>query len=140
VAAVLVVTRARDELNQLIDDRCRAMWRGGLLDETQQLLAAPRDLSWRRLEAVGYRQARLFLTGSLAEDAALLAMQRATRAYAKRQLTWFRREPAATWVHVSGWSWVESLADEILRRLAADGAILAPGPLGDGDAARAGRG
>jgi tRNA dimethylallyltransferase len=140
VAACLVLTRDREELHRLIDERCRAMWTGGLLDETRRLLAAPRGLSWRRLEAVGYRQARLFLAGGVAEDAALLAMQRATRAYAKRQLTWFRREPAATWVPVTGRSWVEPLAGEVLRRLAGEEAALPPGQLGEGDAGRAGRG
>jgi tRNA dimethylallyltransferase len=139
VAAVLVLTRAREELHELIDLRCRAMWTGGLLDETRRLLAEPRGLSWRRLEAVGYRQARRFVTGSLTEEAALLAMQRATRAYAKRQLTWFRREPAATWVPVRGWDWVEPLAGEILQRLAGEGPALGPGEMdgfGAGEARR----
>jgi tRNA A37 N6-isopentenylltransferase MiaA len=44
-------------------------------------------------------------------------MQRATRNYAKRQLTWFRREPAAEWIRVRGEAWVEPLAMEMLARL-----------------------
>jgi tRNA A37 N6-isopentenylltransferase MiaA len=45
-------------------------------------------------------------------------MQRATRNYAKRQLTWFRREPGAEWVKVHGWDWVAPLAEQIAARLA----------------------
>ena len=45
----------------------------------------------RPLEALGYRQAAAYLTGRLPAEAALEEMQRATRNYAKRQMTWFRR-------------------------------------------------
>ncbi|MFB3817815.1 MAG: tRNA (adenosine(37)-N6)-dimethylallyltransferase MiaA [Candidatus Methylomirabilales bacterium] len=118
VGAFLVLTRARDELQRLIDARCAAMWAGGLLDETRRLLAEARGLAARRLEAVGYRQAALYLEGRLGEEEALAAMQRATRAYAKRQMTWFRREPEALWVPVRGTDWTAALAAEILRGLA----------------------
>jgi tRNA A37 N6-isopentenylltransferase MiaA len=44
-------------------------------------------------------------------------MQRATRQYARRQLIWFRREPAAEWMTVRDWDWVEPLAEQIVARL-----------------------
>ncbi len=122
VAALLVLARPRAELAQRIEDRCAAMWTGGLLEEARGLLAEPRGLAARRLAAVGYRQARLFLEGRMTEEEALAAMRRATRAYAKRQLTWFRREPEALWVPVTGRDWEEPLAAEILRGLREPGA------------------
>ncbi|HTU01755.1 MAG TPA: tRNA (adenosine(37)-N6)-dimethylallyltransferase MiaA, partial [Candidatus Sulfotelmatobacter sp.] len=102
VAGFLVLTRERGELGRLIDARCAAMWSGGLLDETRRLLSDPIGFTSRRLDALGYRQARGFLEGRLSAAEALAAMQAATRTYAKRQLTWFRREPAATWRTVAG--------------------------------------
>jgi tRNA dimethylallyltransferase len=131
VRTFVVLTREREELHRRIDARCGAMWAGGLLEETRRLLAAPRGLSWRRLEAVGYRQAALFLTGRLDEAEALLAMQRATRAYAKRQLTWFRREPAATWVPVHGEDWAERLAADLLAAVS-DGRAVTGRTSGEG--------
>ncbi|MEI8191576.1 MAG: tripartite tricarboxylate transporter substrate-binding protein, partial [candidate division NC10 bacterium] len=53
----------------------------------------------------------------LDEATALAEMQRATRNYAKRQVTWFRREPAAEWVTVTGDEWAEPLAKAVLDRL-----------------------
>jgi tRNA dimethylallyltransferase len=117
VGAFLVLARARDELQRLIHARCDAMWAGGILDETRRLLAEPRGFAARRLEAVGYRQARLYLEGRLGAAEALGAMRRATLAYAKRQMTWFRREPEAVWASVRGGDWAAPLAAEILRGL-----------------------
>ena len=53
----------------------------------------------------------------LDQTAALLEMQRATRNYAKRQVTWFRREPTAEWITVTGDEWVEPLTTTVLDRL-----------------------
>jgi len=118
VSAFLVLTRERKELYRLVDERCRRMWEGGLMEEVQRLLHAGCDPAARPLQALGYRQALACLQGRLPESEALADMQRATRNFAKRQLTWFRREPAAEWVTVSGWEWVEPLAEELSARLA----------------------
>jgi tRNA A37 N6-isopentenylltransferase MiaA len=53
----------------------------------------------------------------MGEAEALAEMQRATRNYAKRQLTWFRREPAAEWIALRGADWVEPAAAALLARL-----------------------
>lgn len=126
VSAFLVLTRERAELYRIIDERCRRMWEGGLLEEVRRLLQAGCDPSARALQSLGYRQALACLQGRVSEGGPLADMQRATRNYAKRQLTWFRREPAAEWVTVAGWDWVEPLAETLCARLAA------------GEAARAG--
>jgi tRNA dimethylallyltransferase len=115
---MLVLTRERDELAALIDARTRRMWEGGLLEEVRGLLARGYAADLRSLRAIGYRQAVAVVRGELSAAEGLQSMQRATRQYAKRQLTWFRREPAAEWVTVRGWGWVEPLALEILERLA----------------------
>jgi len=73
------------------------------------------------------------------EAEALAEMQRATRNYAKRQVTWFRREPTAEWVTVRGDEWVDSLAASIVARLAAAAAATGR-PRGDGPVATVGSG
>lgn len=117
VSLFLVLDRERTELYRLIDQRARRMWEGGLLEEVGALLAAGYPRSLRALQALGYRQALAHLEGRLTSEEALHCMQRATRNYAKRQLTWFRRETAAEWRLVRGWDWVEPLAEELAGRL-----------------------
>lgn len=111
----LVLTRAREELYRLIDERCRRMWEGGLLDETRGLLALGDAERVRPLLALGYRQAADYLEGRRSAAEALEAMRRATHNYAKRQLTWFRREPDVRWVEIAGRDWVEPTAERILE-------------------------
>ncbi len=70
---------------------------GGLIAETERLLAKYGDEA-RPLASLGYKQAVQFLRGELDREAALAAAQQAHRNYAKRQITWFRREPDVHWL------------------------------------------
>jgi len=115
---MVVLNRERYELDQLIDERARGMWEGGLVGEVRCLLAEGYTPDLPAFKSLGYRQAVAVLQGRLTEREALLAMQQATRRYARRQLIWFRREVAAEWRMVHGWNWVETLAEELVVRLA----------------------
>jgi tRNA dimethylallyltransferase len=87
----------RAALYARIDARAAAMFERGLVTETAQLMA--RYGGERRIfDSLGYRQARQLLTGELSEMQAIEAAQRGHRNYAKRQLTWFRREPEVRWL------------------------------------------
>ena len=70
---------------------------GGLIAETERLLAKYGDQA-RPLASLGYKQAFQFLRGELDRQTALAAAQQAHRNYAKRQITWFRREPDVHWL------------------------------------------
>ncbi len=70
---------------------------GGLIAETERLLAKYGDQA-RPLASLGYKQAVQFLRGELDRESALAAAQQAHRNYAKRQITWFRREPEVHWL------------------------------------------
>jgi tRNA dimethylallyltransferase len=91
----------RKALYQRINQRAQRMFDGGLSDETLSLLekygSAPRPLS-----ALGYKQAVALMRGEFEREDAVQAAQRAHRNYAKRQMTWFRREPDVTWIHGFG--------------------------------------
>jgi tRNA dimethylallyltransferase len=80
-----------------IDARAEAMFSSGLVDETRTLLARYGE-SPRAFDALGYRQARAVLSGEMSEADAVAATRQAHRNYAKRQLTWFRREPDVCWL------------------------------------------
>ncbi len=87
----------RAALYARIDARAAAMFERGLVQETARLMA--RYGGERRIfDSLGYRQARQLLTGELSEMQAIEAAQRGHRNYAKRQVTWFRREPEVRWL------------------------------------------
>ena len=97
-ALVLGLGRPAGELTARIDARARAMVAAGLLDEVRALGARiPADAPAFR--AVGYREMLACVAGERDLEAALAAMVRATRRFAKRQRTWFRAEAAVVWRH-----------------------------------------
>jgi tRNA dimethylallyltransferase len=73
------------------------MFERGLVQETARLMARY-GVERRIYDSLGYRQARQLLTGELSEMQAIEAAQRGHRNYAKRQVTWFRREPEVRWL------------------------------------------
>jgi tRNA dimethylallyltransferase len=91
----------REALYARINERARRMFESGLVEETKHLLEKYGDKA-RPLTALGYRQAVQMLRGETTRDAAIAAAQQAHRNYAKRQLTWFRREPEVIWFNGFG--------------------------------------
>jgi tRNA dimethylallyltransferase len=86
----------RQALYERLNQRAVAMFTAGLIDETRCLLARYGPV--KALDSLGYRQAIAALAGTLSEEAAIEAIQQGHRNYAKRQLTWFRREPEVYWI------------------------------------------
>jgi tRNA dimethylallyltransferase len=91
----------RDELHRRIEARVDAMLAAGLIDEVRGL-ADRYPLDLRAFDAIGYREAREVLRGTLDPTAAPAHIKAATRRYARRQLGWFRSEPAITWYNARG--------------------------------------
>jgi tRNA dimethylallyltransferase len=89
---------ARDALYARIHARTDAMLANGWLQEVRSLLAAGLPEHAKPFDFIGYRELRGVLEVRLTLDEARAAIQQATRRYAKRQLTWFRREPAVHWL------------------------------------------
>jgi tRNA dimethylallyltransferase len=87
----------RPELYARVNQRVQAMFDAGLVSETEQLLKKF-GTSARPLSSIGYNQVVQLLNGELSRDAAIVAVQQAHRNYAKRQMTWFRREPEVNWL------------------------------------------
>jgi tRNA dimethylallyltransferase len=90
----------RQQLYERINARARAMFADGLVEETRELLA--RYGHPAALDSLGYRQAAQYVDGVLTLEQAIAAASQGHRNYAKRQLTWFRREPEVTWLNGFG--------------------------------------
>ena len=91
----------RERLYSRINHRAQQMFDSGLIEETGQLLAKYGEAA-RPLASLGYKQAVQLLRGEIDTQTALQAAQQAHRNYAKRQMTWFRREPEIVWLEGFG--------------------------------------
>lgn len=88
----------RADLYQRIDHRVEAMVENGLLDEIQQLLAKGIPEKCTAMQAIGYKEFIAAFKGLCSIEEAIAQVQQSSRHYAKRQLTWFRRNPSIHWL------------------------------------------
>ena len=105
----------RDRLYERINRRTEAMFAAGLMEETRRMLSHPDASSLKPLGALGYRQARAAILGEMTFAQAVQASQKATRHYAKRQMTWFRREQEVRWF--AGFADDPAVQEEVLSWL-----------------------
>ena len=96
-----VLTMDRAALYQRIDLRVDQMMEQGLLAEVKRLRDEGVTSDMVSMQGLGYRQIFDYLEGIATLDEAVERIKRETRHFAKRQLTWFRREPDARWINVS---------------------------------------
>jgi tRNA dimethylallyltransferase len=87
----------REKLNERILTRTDAMLARGWMREVQTLLESDLPQDAKPFDFIGYRELRAVLRDEITLEAARAAIQQATRRYAKRQLTWFRKEPGVRW-------------------------------------------
>lgn len=110
----------RPELYLRINARAQKMFNNGLVEETKSLLErfGPQK-NVTALDSLGYRQAGQYLRGELSLADALAAAQQGHRNYAKRQMTWFRREPDVHWLEGFGDDdHIAEQAVDLIRRIA----------------------
>jgi tRNA dimethylallyltransferase len=94
----------REELYERVHERTQAMLERGWLEEVQRLMESGVAENAKGFDFIGYRELRKVLRGEMSIEDAVAAIQQATRRYAKRQMTWFRRE--------SGVEWLKGFGDE----------------------------
>lgn len=105
----------RKALYERINQRAQRMFDAGLTEETVNLLEKY-GASVRPLTALGYRQAVSLIRGEIDRETAVHAAQQAHRNYAKRQMTWFRREPDVIWI--SGFGDDSRVQGEAIQKIA----------------------
>jgi len=110
-AVFFVLTMDRKKLYGLIDRRVDMMMERGLLEEVSSLRSAgiPRDST--AMQGIGYKQLYGCLEGEYSLDEAVRLIKRDTRHFAKRQLTWFRREKDVRWVDIDSFPSREAVWD-----------------------------
>ena len=96
-----------EELYQRIDSRMDQMITDGLFEEAAQLYP---NRSLQALQTVGYREIFAFMDHSYDREETIRLLKRNTRHYAKRQMTWFRRDLEFRWLHPDEWSEIVNLA------------------------------
>lgn len=112
--ALVGVARPREVLYRRIDERARWLFDNGLVDEARALLAAGYGPELRPMTGHGYAEAMRHLAGEWTLEQAVEVTARRTRQYAKRQLTWFRRQLPVTWLE-AGDRPAANLADDAIR-------------------------
>jgi len=106
----------RGLLYSRLNNRARDMLDRGLLEEVRGLLAGGVSPHAKAFESLGYKQGIELLRGEISQDRATESLQAETRRYAKRQLTWFRKEPGVHWIRgFGGDAQVQSEALAIVR-------------------------
>lgn len=125
LAPGVLLTRDRDDLYARIDRRVVEMFREGLLDEVRALP----EVGPTAGQAIGLSDARACLAGEIGEQQCIVRIQQATRRYAKRQMTWFRRETGFEPLNLTAFPDSESVLNSILEKAsAASQAILSHRP------------
>lgn len=109
------LSRPMEDLRQRINFRVDEMFRRGLVPETEQLLKLGLESNPVAMQALGYRQAVEYLRKRLDLNQTVELVKLRTRQFAKRQVTWFRRQAALNWVEIQR----SEAADQTAGRLAA---------------------
>ena len=122
--AYFVLNVPRELLYKRIDDRIDEMLNAGLLEEVQKL----KDMGYHRgmvsMQGLGYKEILAYLDGEYPLEEAVRILKRDTRHFAKRQLTWFRREKDTIWMNKDEFDYNENMILERMLEICKDKKIL----------------
>ncbi len=108
---IIGLTLERSELYQRIEKRVDAMLELGLLDEVQKLQKMGYGPDLTALQSVGYHEAFLYLDGKLPGSEMAALIKQKTRNYAKRQMTWFRKDKRIHWIDLRKFDSLNEIAN-----------------------------
>lgn len=121
--AYFVLNDDRAILYNRIDKRVDIMMKAGLLDEVKMLLSLGCKPGMTSMDGIGYKEIISYLDGNITLEEAVELIKKNSRNYAKRQLTWFRREKEVTWLDKTVLKDDKQLLDYILSQLKEKGII-----------------
>ncbi|KUK40952.1 MAG: tRNA dimethylallyltransferase [Clostridia bacterium 62_21] len=113
------LTMPREELYRRIEERVDRMLAAGLVDEVRRLLEGGYHRRFTAMQALGYKEIAAYLEGESTFEEAVRLLKRNTRRFAKRQLTWFRRDPRIRWLDVQALGGPPGAAKEIVASVGA---------------------
>ncbi len=114
---MIFLVRSRSELYPRIEQRVDRMLIDGLEAEVRALLDRGYDPALASMQGLGYKQFIDHFLGRITRAEAVALLKRDTKRFAKRQFTWFRREPAAVWVDITGLDKAEDIAERIKKSI-----------------------
>ncbi|BDR66944.1 tRNA dimethylallyltransferase [Clostridium tetani] len=106
----------RDKLYDRINMRVDKMLDEGLLDEVKKLKDMGCNETMQSMQGIGYKELIYYLNGEISFDEAVYLIKKGSRNYAKRQLTWFRRDPRAIWINKDEFENDDAIVKEILNK------------------------
>lgn len=115
----LALRRSREDLFFRIEERTRSMLEAGLVEECRELMEKGNQSALERIHVLGYPEFMSFLAGKLTLPEAVARFNSQCRGYARRQMTWFRREPGLVWVEVAPSDQASSLARNLQAGISA---------------------
>ena len=95
---VMGLERDRQELYERINRRVELMFEAGLEDEVRRLLEGGLARDTQAMKGIGYKETASYLSGEMSREEAIELIQKSTRHFAKRQLTWYRKMPYIEWI------------------------------------------
>lgn len=119
-----VLNAPRELLYERIDKRVDEMLKEGLVDEVRHLKEMGYQKGMVSMQGLGYKEILSYLEGEYPLEEAVRILKRDTRHFAKRQLTWFRREPEVTWVNKDEFDYDEPKALEYMLNICREKEIL----------------
>lgn len=106
----------RNKLYDRINMRVDNMLKEGLLDEVKKLKEMGCNETMQSMQGIGYKELLYYLDGKISFDEAVYQIKKGSRNYAKRQLTWFRRDPRAIWINKDEFQNDNVIIEEILNK------------------------
>lgn len=116
-AVVFGLRMERSVLYGRINRRVDIMLEQGLLDETKKLLDSGVPASAQSMQAIGYRQTVMYLTGQLDYATAVDKLKQATRNFAKRQFTWYKKMPYIKWFELDAAPDYDSVTEKMYKEI-----------------------
>lgn len=121
--AYFVLNRDRSILYDRINRRVDSMLEQGLVEEVKKLLSMGYDRSLVSMQGLGYKEVSAYLEGEMTLEEAAEIIKRDTRHFAKRQITWFKRETEVDWIAMDEYTAVAEVVKELVRRLKEKGIV-----------------
>lgn len=122
--AYIALTMNREKLYERIEKRVDKMLSEGLVEEVEGLLNMGYERGMNSMQALGYKEIAAYLQGEITKEEAIRVLKRDTRHYAKRQLTWFRRDGRIYWIDSDSYYKREILMENIIRYIAGKIALI----------------
>ncbi|MDD6733635.1 MAG: tRNA (adenosine(37)-N6)-dimethylallyltransferase MiaA [Lachnospiraceae bacterium] len=116
-SAFFVLTDERSHLYERIDQRVDLMMENGLLDEVKELSQMGLNRTCQSMQGLGYKEILDYLDGKISLEEAVYIIKRDTRHFAKRQLTWFKREKEVIWIPKAEYQYKDEYICEYMLKI-----------------------